>query len=201
VAWAFWIARSPFSLRATLTDRRDLPDLLEWVRGFLSLLVDTGGMSTDELQEYGLVEMDDSEIQGFLSSQKVGVLGLPEEDGPYLFPLSFGYDGGERLYFTYLLGSGSHKAAATEATDTASFLVYKVDTMYNWESVLLSGSIAEVPESEWDSLEELLSNVWRPSVLEAATKSGAIAVYEFRIDQQTGIKHQGLPPALEQPEE
>ena len=158
-------------------------------------------MSTDELKPYGLDEMDDSEISGFLSSQKVGVLGLPENERPYLLPLSFGYDGDDRLYFTYLLGAGSHKAAATEATEAASFLVYKVDTMYNWESVLLSGSIAEVPESEWDELEAVLSDVWRPSLLEAATNTGEIAVYEFRIDEQAGIKHQGLPPALEAADE
>ncbi len=158
-------------------------------------------MSTDELQEYGLAEMDDSEIRSFLSSQKVGVLGLPETDNPYLLPLSYGYDGGDALYFTYLLGSGSRKAAATEATDAASFLVYKVDTMYSWESVLLSGSIAPVPESEWDTLEETLRDVWRPAILETATQSGAVAVYEFRIDDQTGIKHQGLPPAFEHVDE
>lgn len=158
-------------------------------------------MSIDELREYGLAEMDDSEIQGFLSSQKTGVLGLPEENGPYLLPLSFGYDGDSRLYFTYLLGSTSRKERLSGSADAASFLVFKVDTMYNWESVLLSGTIAPVPESEWDDLEEVLNDAWRPSLFETATLSGAVKVYEFRIDDRTGIKHQGLPPAFEPDDE
>ena len=158
-------------------------------------------MSVDELQAYGLAEMTDKEVQSFLSSQKTGVLGLPTDDTPYLLPLSFGYDGDTRLYFTYLQGSSSRKATLSEAAETASFLVYTVDTMYNWQSVLLSGRISVVPESAWDELEELLSDVWRPALLDTASLSGDIAVYEFRVDERTGIKHQGLPPALEPDDE
>lgn len=54
-----------------------------------------------------------------------------------------------------------------------------------------------VPETEWDSIEGILSDAWRPSFFEAASRSGEIKVYEFRIDDWTGIKHQGLPPGLE----
>ncbi|RKD88964.1 pyridoxamine 5'-phosphate oxidase family protein [Halopiger aswanensis] len=154
-------------------------------------------MTVDELREYGLLPMDDEEISGFLSSQRTGVLGLLAEDVPYLLPLSYGYDGEERLYFTYLVGSRSQKAELSEATDTARFLVYKVDTMYNWESVLLTGRLDPVPETEWDGLEELLNDIWRPSVLQSGALSGDVTIYEFRIDEQTGIKHQGLPPRLE----
>ena len=153
-------------------------------------------MSVDELREYGLAEMDVGEIRNFLTSQKMGVLGLPGEDGPYLLPLSYGYDGDRRLYFTYLLGAESRKEALTENADAATFLVHKVDTMYNWESVLLSGTIDAVPESEWDGLDETLRHAWRPSLFETATLSGSVKLYEFRIDDRTGIKHQGLPPAL-----
>ncbi|AEH39390.1 pyridoxamine 5'-phosphate oxidase family protein [Halopiger xanaduensis] len=154
-------------------------------------------MTIDELHDYGLMTMNDGEINGFLSSQRTGVLGLPAEDGPYLLPLSYGYDGDERLYFTYLVGSRSRKAELSEATDIARFLVYKVDTMYNWESVLLTGQLTPVPEAEWEALEERLSDVWRPAVLESAALSGELSIYEFRIEEQTGIKHQGLPPSLE----
>lgn len=154
-------------------------------------------MSVDELREYGLVEMTDAEIRDFLSARKAGVLGLPDDDAPYLLPLSFGYDGDSRLYFTYLLGSGSRKEALTEAADAASFLAYSVDTVYNWESVLLTGRISLVPESAWDELEQVLDDAWRPGILESASLSGTLAVYEFRIDEQTGIKHGGLPPAFE----
>lgn len=154
-------------------------------------------MSVEELQEYGLAEMTDEEVQSFLSSQKTGVLGLPADDSPYLLPLSFGYDGDTRLYFTYLTGSSSRKATLSEGAERASFLVFAVDTLYNWQSVLLTGRLSVVSESAWDELEPLLEDVWRPALLESASLSGDIDVYELRIDDQTGIKHQGLPPALE----
>ncbi|MCU4750655.1 pyridoxamine 5'-phosphate oxidase family protein [Halobacteria archaeon AArc-curdl1] len=154
-------------------------------------------MSVDELREYGLAEMDDDEMRSFLASQKTGVLGLPGEGGPYLLPLSYRYNGNNRLYFTFLLGSSSRKETLSEGADAASFLVYKVDTMYNWESVLLSGTIDAVPESEWGDLEEPQNHVWQPSLFEEASLSGSVKIYEFRIEDLTGIKHQGLPPALQ----
>ncbi|MCU4741645.1 pyridoxamine 5'-phosphate oxidase family protein [Natronoglomus mannanivorans] len=154
-------------------------------------------MSVDELQDYGLVEMNDDEIHTFLSTRKMGVLGLPEEGPPYLLPMSYGYDGDRRLYFTYLLGSRSRKATSSEAADTASFLVFQVDTMYTWESVRMTGTITAVPETEWDELKEIANGAWRPEIFESATLSGDVTVYEFRIDEWTGIKHQGLPPEFD----
>ncbi|MDQ2052402.1 pyridoxamine 5'-phosphate oxidase family protein [Natronolimnohabitans sp. A-GB9] len=154
-------------------------------------------MSIDELQEFGLNEMTDDEIRNFLSSRKTGVLSLPDEGGPYLFPISYGYDEDSRLYFTYLEGEESRKATLSEAADAASFLVYTVDTMYNWQSVLLSGRLSTVPESEWDEIDDYLSDVWRPDLFEDVDLSGEVQVFEYRIDDYTGIKHQGLPPALE----
>lgn len=158
-------------------------------------------MSVDELREYGLAEMNGEQIWRFLSNQRVGVLGLPGEEVPYLLPLSFGYDGDARLYFTYLTGSRSRKKTLSDRTDAARVLVFKVDTMYNWQSVLLTGTLDEVPESEWGALEEILSGAWRPSLFERASLSGDVVVYEFQIENQTGITHQGLPPALEPADE
>ena len=89
----------------------------------------------------------------------------------------------------------------SERADAARFLVFKVDTMDNWQSVLLTGTLTEVPESEWDALEEILSDTWRPSLFETAPLSGNISVYELQIEERTGIKHQGLPPALEPDDE
>lgn len=163
--------------------------------------VNGSGMSVDELQEYGLAAMDDDEISNFLDARNFGVLGLHDDDAPYLLPLSYGYDESERLYFTYLEGSTSRKATLTEAAGAASFLVFAVDTPYSWESVLLSGPLSVVPESERDGIEDHLADAWRPAVLENADVSGDVRVFELRIEEQSGIKHQGLPPALEPAEE
>ena len=91
-------------------------------------------MSIDELEQFGLVRMDDAEIRSFLASQGTGVLGFPTADAPYLLPMSYGFDGESRLYFTYLVSSESRKATLSERTDVASMLVYKADTKFNWQS-------------------------------------------------------------------
>jgi len=154
-------------------------------------------MTVDGLREFGLEGMNDEEIDAFLSNRRWGVLGLPTEEVPYLLPLSYGFDGGDRLYFTYLRGPDSQKATLSERAETAAFLVFAVDTLYNWESVLLEGQLTTVPESEWDNLADVLDDVWRPDVLESAVDVGDIDVYELSIDDRNGIKHQGLPPGFD----
>jgi hypothetical protein len=156
-------------------------------------------MTVDELERYGLERMDDAAIRGFLSSQSTGVLGLPGEDAPYLLPMSFGFDGESTLYFTYVLGAESRKAALTEGAATARFLVYRADTAFNWESVLLSGAIESVPADEQEAVLETVRMAWRPDLFERASGSEAVGLYRFRVEDWTGIKHTGLPPAFEAP--
>lgn len=154
-------------------------------------------MSVDELGEYGMERMDGDEIEAFLSSQRTGVLGLPTQGNPYLLPLTFGYDGESRLFFTYVLGASSRKAELSERAEQATFLVYRVDSMFVWESVLLSGTIEELPESEWKPAMDALTDAWRPEVFEQADLSEGVAIYRFEIDDRSGIKHASLPPEFE----
>jgi len=48
-------------------------------------------------------------------------------------PMSFWFDGESRLYF-----------------------LYRAETMFNWRSVLLTGTISEVPESERDAVRDAM---------------------------------------------
>lgn len=153
-------------------------------------------MTVDALREAGLERMDDTAVRDFLSGQRVGVLGLPTEGAPYLVPLSFGYDGEGALYFTYVGGADSRKRILTDRADAATVLVYSVDSMFNWESVVLSGHIEAVPEPEWDDLQDVLGSAWRPELFETAIEQGEMSIYRFRIDEQVGIKHTGLPPGF-----
>ena len=153
-------------------------------------------MTVDELESYGLARMDDAEIDGFLQSQSTGVLGLPGEAAPYLLPMSFGYDGAS-LYVTYVLGTESRKAALTGEGTPARFLVYRADTAFNWESVLLTGRVEPVPEGERDAVLESTTVAWRPDLFERAEAVERADLYRFRIEDRSGIKHTGLPPAFE----
>lgn len=153
-------------------------------------------MTLDELEKYGLETMREEEIDSYLDSQSTGVLGLPGEDEPYLFPLSYAYDG-ESLYFTYLVGESSRKQELTERTDRAQFLVYSAESMFTWESVSLVGTLESIPPSEWDALSDTLAGAWRPELFETASTSRAIRIYAFDILESNGIKQTGLPPGMQ----
>jgi len=152
-------------------------------------------MTVEQLQKSGLERMDDAAICEFVSSQDAGVLGLQDEGVPYLLPMSFGYDGGETLYFTYVLGEDSRKERLTERTERATFLVYNTTSAFQWESVLLTGAIERLPEVSWGDFEAVMQNAWRPDVFERA-ESGEAKVYQFHIEDQQGYRHTGLPPGF-----
>lgn len=155
-------------------------------------------MTIDVLREYGLADMDDSEIQDFLTNEGMGVLGLPTGGAPYLLPMSFGFDGESRLYFSFFVGGESRKVELSRQAETASFLVYSADSIFFWESVLLQGSLGELPDSEWDAHRDALDNAWHLDLLDKAETAGELRIFTFDIEQQVGLKSMGLPPALQE---
>ncbi|MHB9285716.1 pyridoxamine 5'-phosphate oxidase family protein [Halobacteriales archaeon Cl-PHB] len=153
-------------------------------------------MTVDVLGDHGVVRMDGDQVRGFLRNQTVGVLGLPAEGAPYLVPLSYGYDGEDTLYFTYVVGTESRKAALSELAEAARFLVFHVDTPFNWASVLLTGTVDEVPESRWDDLEAAFADAWDPDLFQTAKSVEDVRVFAFDVEESVGIKHTGLPPGF-----
>ena len=61
--------------------------------------------------------MSKNEINEFLSSQKIGVLSLSENDSSYSIPLAYSYDG-ENIYLT--LGPQEGKWDAFKRTKTSA---------------------------------------------------------------------------------
>jgi nitroimidazol reductase NimA-like FMN-containing flavoprotein (pyridoxamine 5'-phosphate oxidase superfamily) len=153
-------------------------------------------MTVEGLKSYGLAEMSDGQIRDFLANEGMGVLGLPAAEVPYLLPMAFGYDGDRRLYFSFFFGNGSRKRELSGRTDQASFLVYHADSPYFWESVTLTGSLREVPESEWADHEAALDNAWHLDLFEQVDGPGEMQLYEFFVEDQRGLKYTGLPPGL-----
>jgi len=150
-------------------------------------------MTVEEIQ---LTEMDDDAIRAFLANQKMGVMGLPTGGVPYLLPMSYGFDDESTLYFTFVGGPDSRKRGLIEATDRARFLSYTAQSPFNWESVLVTGTVEPVPESEWDDIVAALESAWRPEVIEAAMETEEVTVYRFSVEEWTGYKHTGLPPGF-----
>ena len=153
-------------------------------------------MTVDELGEVGIERMDEREIREFLTSRGVGVLGLPAEDGPYLIPMSFGFDGDAALYFTFLVGASSRKADLADRADVARFLVYDARSAFTWQSVVLTGEIDEISLAEFETVAETMHNAWKPALFEEAERIRDIGVYRFAVTDRVGFKHTGLPPGF-----
>ena len=153
-------------------------------------------MTVDELTAYGLQRMDDEEIEAYLAAHSLGVLALPTAGAPYLIPMSYGYDGGSGVYFSFLVGERSRKADLSESAESVSFLVYTAETMFHWQSVVLVGSIRALPDEEWDDLTESQAPKWRPELMETASESETVRLFEMQIEERSGIKHTIRPPSF-----
>lgn len=153
-------------------------------------------MTVDEFDAEGVRQMDDDEMTRFLTSQHVGVLALPTDGAPAVRPLSFWFDGDENVYFHYV-GSGGRKAALSDRADVARFLVYRAETRYNWRSVVLTGTIDEVPESEAAAVAEAMDLGRRLDAVERTSESVETALYRFAVTEWTGVSHVGLPSGFE----
>lgn len=154
-------------------------------------------MTIEDMEQYGLTRMTEGEMRDFLTNQRMGVLALPAADAPYVVPMSFGYDGESTLYFTFVGGPDSRKRALIERAETVRFLTYVAKSAFDWESVMLTGSVERVPERRWAEIRDVLDTAWRPEVFEAARESEDVVVYRFEAAESTGIKHTGLPPGFD----
>jgi hypothetical protein len=155
-------------------------------------------MTIETLEALGIERMPEQHIRDFLSSHGVGVLALPTDGAPYLLPISFGYDGDHTLYFTFVTGDGSRKAGLSTGSERASFLVYAAESPFVWRSVVCEGGIHELPRDEWDAHDEAMAdNAWHPDVFERAFETERVRVYQFDVEDWSGLRHTGLPPRLE----
>lgn len=159
-------------------------------------LLPNPNMTVEELDSLGMRRMDDDGIEGTLASQNVGVLAVPTDDAPSMRPLSYWYDGESSLYFVYVLGVDSQKAALSQQADTAGFLIYNIETTFNWRSVLLTGTVSKLSDEERVAIEAEIDIAWRPDLFERATESEATALYRFDIQERAGIKQLELPADL-----
>jgi nitroimidazol reductase NimA-like FMN-containing flavoprotein (pyridoxamine 5'-phosphate oxidase superfamily) len=157
-------------------------------------------MTVETLEAFGVEQMSAQSIADFLTSQGVGVLALPTDGVPYILPLSFGYDGDQRLYFTYIIGDTSRKATLSSDDTRASVLVYEAETPFHWRSVICEGTVQELSKSEWDAHEEAMTdNAWHPDLFEQALETDRFLVYQLEIEEWTGLRHSGLPPKIKHP--
>ena len=139
---------------------------------------------------HGLVgaEMEASAIDDALVEIGTGVLSMSADGVPYGVPISFGYDGDDRLYFVFLAQSVElRKESYAERSELASFTAYDVDADGSWRSVIVSGSLDRITIDEWDAAREALAgNAYRSNQFEKYEIDENPNVWALDIDDRSG---------------
>jgi nitroimidazol reductase NimA-like FMN-containing flavoprotein (pyridoxamine 5'-phosphate oxidase superfamily) len=131
--------------------------------------------------------MTDDEIDSFLRSQGHGVLSLADGNDAYSVPISFGYDG-ERVFLTLIqFGGASEKIEFVESTNRVSMTVYDIETRFDWRSVNVVGTLSDVPDSEFEYVEDVMDeNSWHPSLFPPTDAMTDVRWLALDIDEMTG---------------
>jgi nitroimidazol reductase NimA-like FMN-containing flavoprotein (pyridoxamine 5'-phosphate oxidase superfamily) len=134
--------------------------------------------------------LDEFEIEEFLESAGLGVLGLARDGAAYTIPIAFAYDeGNNRCILRFVMGQDSKKAAFAEATRTASLTVYDWDTPEAWRSVVLVGTLSELDTDDVATAAALFADVGEEAALDIFNRpleEYETAWYEFKIAEVTG---------------
>lgn len=118
-------------------------------------------------------ELDESGIDDVLTEVGVGVLSMSSDGMPYGVPLSFGYDGTDKLYFLFLGATTDfRKETYAEESDIVNFTVFDIDPDGSWRSVISSGPIDRITLDEWDAAREAMAD--------NAYQSNLLAEYELQ---------------------
>lgn len=136
-------------------------------------------------------EMDDEAIAEFLSDQGVGVLSMSTDGTPYGIPLSFGYDGEDRLYFLFAGHSeAGRKVTYAERSERVSFLVYDLFPEHGWKSVVVEGPLDRITVDDWDAAREAMGeNAYRPDLLTNVDSWEDPRVWTIEIEEWSGRKN------------
>lgn len=145
-------------------------------------------MTSEKFAEVEGIEMERADVDQFLREQGVGVLSLASGGEAYGVPVSFGYDGGDSVYFVFLrVSERSKKEEFAERTERASLTVHDVSSKHVWTSVVVSGTLDRVADEDWDELEAAIGdNAWYPSLFSEAVPMQDIVGWELRVEEITG---------------
>ncbi|MFC7018830.1 MULTISPECIES: pyridoxamine 5'-phosphate oxidase family protein [Haloarcula] len=133
-------------------------------------------------------EVDDAEIEEVLLDVGFGVLSLSADGVPYGVPLSFGYDGEDRLYFVFLDSSTElRKEQYAEQASIASFTTFDVDPDGSWRSVIVAGSLDRITIDEWDTAREAMAdNAYQSDLLSEYELQENTNVWALTIEERSG---------------
>ena len=147
-------------------------------------------MTTPDIDALVGNRMDEAAADDLLRSTGVGVLSLARDGEAYGVPVSFGYDGGDRLYFVFVgFGEESRKTAFAADTERASFATYDVVGRDDWRSVVVAGPLERVAAADRERARDALGdNAWYPSLFSTADPMRDVALWSLRVEEKTGLR-------------
>jgi hypothetical protein len=132
--------------------------------------------------------LSDAAVDELLADVGWGVLALPGGDVPYPVPLSFGFDGGDRLFFLFAAhAEEGRKLTRASAADRAAFLATEV-TDDGWRSALVEGAVRRAQgKDEWDAARAAFAdNAWRPDLFGDVDERGDPRVWTLVVEERGG---------------
>ncbi|GAA0656536.1 pyridoxamine 5'-phosphate oxidase family protein [Salarchaeum japonicum] len=95
------------------------------------------------------LQLSDDEVDAFLRENGVGVLSLADDGDAYGLPISYGYDGDDRIIcLQFADAPWSRKRDFVETTRTASFTVFELTETLEATSVVAQGPLSSVADEE-----------------------------------------------------
>jgi nitroimidazol reductase NimA-like FMN-containing flavoprotein (pyridoxamine 5'-phosphate oxidase superfamily) len=134
------------------------------------------------------MELDESEIDDVLEEVGVGVLSLSADGVPYGVPLSFGYDGTDRLYFVFLDASTERrKETYAEQSGVANFTTFDIHPDGSWRSVIVTGPLDRITIDDWDTARDAMAdNAYQSNLLGEYELQENPNVWELEVRERSG---------------
>jgi hypothetical protein len=95
--------------------------------------------------------MDDDAVDEFLGTGGTGVLALANDDDSYAFPVSYGFDAADRVFYLRLAFHPDSEKRGYIGPDSLASLVVSEEGAEGWQSVVARGHLRETGEASIDS--------------------------------------------------
>lgn len=143
---------------------------------------------TDDLSALQGRAMNDDGIDELLTEKGIGVLSMAADGVPYGLPMSFGYDGTEKLYILFAGHSEEgRKVAYAEQSERASFLVFDVEADGAWRSAIVAGELKRITPDAWETAREAMGdNAYRPQLLTNTNVQEDPRVWVLEAEEKSG---------------
>jgi nitroimidazol reductase NimA-like FMN-containing flavoprotein (pyridoxamine 5'-phosphate oxidase superfamily) len=150
-------------------------------------------------------DLNDTQIRQLLGGHYIGSLGYIAQRAPYVLPITYFYDEKSNHIISYAMEG--HKINAMREFPEVTLMVYEMDALKKWRSVMVHGIFEELHQIDAKyHLREFSEGIRKllkqqgvadvDSIDDFSSKSettGIPLVYRIRITEWSGKEREGLP--------